>query len=122
MVDITPCLLQNCEEYRVEVMSSGVMHKYHMFPNTLNCVRSATNFVILCILNYSVFHPKFRIREYRVSKREPFKGVLIFQVPELSFQDAELDIRTRELYFYFRCSFDVKELKTEFGRLNFLIF
>jgi hypothetical protein len=32
---------------------------------------------------------------------EPFKGVLIFQVPELNFQDAELDIRTRELNFVF---------------------
>jgi hypothetical protein len=32
---------------------------------------------------------------------EPFKGVLIFQVPELNFQDAELDIRTRELNFLF---------------------
>jgi putative component of membrane protein insertase Oxa1/YidC/SpoIIIJ protein YidD len=37
----------------------------------------------------------------RVSKCEPFKGVLIFQVPELNFQDAELDIRTRELNFLF---------------------
>ena len=34
-------------------------------------------------------------------KREPFKGVLIFQVPELNFQDAVLDIRTRELNFLF---------------------
>jgi hypothetical protein len=34
-------------------------------------------------------------------KREPFKGVLILQVPELNFQDAVLDIRTRELNFLF---------------------
>jgi hypothetical protein len=29
---------------------------------------------------------------------EPFKGVLIFQVPELNFQDAELDILINFLF------------------------